>query len=195
MEQLFTDRKFHFCYHRNFRVFLVNGKRPTSPRGVYTWARDMIMGYWSVAIPFWQLSFDHIVNVLYWSCGLAKIRLRHPSLPFDSLPYPTRTICRRVRTYVRSVNHVTTKRKEVDHIPWSARGSPAMKDYRDRGGCWPRLITPSETSYLVPVRRLFRPSQSMYFGDVSETNGRETPRQSRSAHAWAFLKSSHGQLK
>ena len=28
MEQLFTDRKFHFCYHRNFRVFFVNGKRP-----------------------------------------------------------------------------------------------------------------------------------------------------------------------
>ena len=48
---------------------------------------------------------------------------------------------------------------------------------------------------LVPVRRLFRPSRSMHFGDVSETNGRETPRQSRSAHACAFLKSSHVQLK
>ena len=34
---------------------------------------------------------------------------------------------------------------------------------------------------LVPVRRLSRPSRSMHFGDVSETNGRETPRQSRSA--------------
>ena len=29
-------------------------------------------------------------------------RLRHTSLPFDSLPYRTRTICRRVRTYVRT---------------------------------------------------------------------------------------------
>ena len=28
MEQLFTNRKFHFCYHRNFRVFFLNGKRP-----------------------------------------------------------------------------------------------------------------------------------------------------------------------
>ncbi|CAH3026633.1 unnamed protein product [Porites evermanni] len=36
---------------------------------------------------------------------------------------------------------------------------------------------------LVPVRLLSRPSRSMHFGDVSETNGRETPRQSRSAHA------------
>ena len=37
------------------------------------------------------------------------------------------------------------------------------------------------------VRRLCRPSRSMHFGDISETNGRETPRQSRSAHASAFL--------
>ena len=28
MQQLFTNRKFHFCYHRNFRFFLLNGKRP-----------------------------------------------------------------------------------------------------------------------------------------------------------------------
>ena len=31
MEQLFTNRKFHFCYHRNFRVFFLNGKRPGLP--------------------------------------------------------------------------------------------------------------------------------------------------------------------
>ena len=55
-------------------------------------------GYWSVAILFWQLSIDHIVNVQYKRSGLAKTRLRHPSLPFDSLRYPTRTICRCVRT-------------------------------------------------------------------------------------------------
>ena len=43
------------------------------------------------------------VNVQYTRCRLAKTRLRHPSLPFDSLPYPTLTICRRVRTYARSI--------------------------------------------------------------------------------------------
>ena len=32
MEQLFTNRKFHFCSHRNFRVFLLNGKRPNHPK-------------------------------------------------------------------------------------------------------------------------------------------------------------------
>ena len=30
MEQLFTNRKFHFCSHRNFPVFFLNGKRPRS---------------------------------------------------------------------------------------------------------------------------------------------------------------------
>ena len=83
-----------------------------------------------------QLSIDHIVNVQCKRCGLGKTRLRHPSLPFDSLPYPTRTIRRRVRTYVRTLgNHVTTKGKEVDHNLWvwgsvpralRARGSPAL---------------------------------------------------------------------
>ena len=43
------------------------------------------------------------MNVEYKRCGLSKTRLRHPSLPFDSLPYPTLTICRRVRTYIRSI--------------------------------------------------------------------------------------------
>ena len=31
MEQLFTNRKFRFCSHRNFRVFFLNGKRPECP--------------------------------------------------------------------------------------------------------------------------------------------------------------------
>ena len=72
-------------------------------------------GYWSVAILFWQLSIDHIVNVQCKRCGLVKTPLRHPSFPFDSLPYPP---VQSVDAYVRSGNHVTTKRKEVDHNLW-----------------------------------------------------------------------------
>ena len=73
------------------------------------------------------------MNVQCKRCGLGKTRLRHPSLPFDSLPYPTRTIRRRVR----SVNHLTTKGKEVDHNLWvwgsvpralRARGSHAIRN-------------------------------------------------------------------
>ena len=72
------------------------------------------MGYWSVAILFWQPSIDHIVNVQCKRCGLAKTRLRHPSLPFDSLPYPTHTIRKRVHTYAWSITWQPNE--EVDHI-------------------------------------------------------------------------------
>ena len=42
---------------------------------------------------------------------------------------------------------------------------------------------------LVPVRRFPSPSRSIRFSDVSETNGRETPRQKQNAHACvAFFK-------
>ena len=75
------------------------------------------------------------MNVECKRCGLGKTRLRHPSLPFDSLPYPTRTIRRRVRSF----NHVTTKGKEVENNLWvwgsvpralGARGSPAITNYK-----------------------------------------------------------------
>ena len=50
------------------------------------------------------------VNWPFWECPIYKM-----SLPFDSLPIPP---LQSVDAYVRSVNHVTTKRKELDHILW-----------------------------------------------------------------------------
>ena len=35
VEQLFTNRKFHFCSHRNFQVFFLNGKRLSSLMNFY----------------------------------------------------------------------------------------------------------------------------------------------------------------
>ena len=46
MEQLFTNRKFHFCYHRNFRVFFLNGKRPRSQRTLI--GRNKSAFYWLI---------------------------------------------------------------------------------------------------------------------------------------------------
>ena len=80
------------------------------------------------------------VNWPYFECQIWKMWICQdaPETPlpsFDSVPYSTRTICRRVRTYVGSVNNVTTKRKEVGHILWvwgsvpsllGAGGSPAI---------------------------------------------------------------------
>ena len=79
----------------------------------------MVMGYWSVAILFWQLSIDHIVNVLYKDVDLPRHAWDTP--PFLLIVSPTppaQSVDAYVHMYVRSVNNVTTKRKEVDHIPW-----------------------------------------------------------------------------
>ena len=41
------------------------------------------------------------------------------------------------------------------------------------------------------VRRLFRPSRSMHFGDVSETNGRETASKTFSDHVTRNASAAH----
>ena len=90
---------------------LVSGQLPNKSRHLdeLTHTRDMVMWYWSVAILFWQLSIDHFENVQYTRCGLAKTRLRHSSLLFVSLPYPTLTICWRVRTLGQSRDNQTKR--------------------------------------------------------------------------------------
>ena len=42
MEQLFTNRKFHFCSHRNFWVFFLNGKRPPTTSFLDFSSRDRL---------------------------------------------------------------------------------------------------------------------------------------------------------
>ena len=70
---------------------------------------------WSCDTGQWLSCFDSCQLTILWMSNIQDVDLpRHASLPFDSLPYPTLTICRRLPL----VNHVTTKRKEVDHILW-----------------------------------------------------------------------------
>ena len=77
------------------------------------------------------------VNWPYFECPILKSYIKAVDTPpFLLIVSPTPPV-QSVDAYVRSVNHVTTKRKEVDHIPWVwgsvprarfARGSPA-KNY------------------------------------------------------------------
>ena len=104
-----------------------------SPRWVETWARDMVTWYLSVVILFWQLSIDNFVNVQLQDVDLPRIAWdTSPSLLIVS---PT-LLLQSVDAYVRSVNHVTTNWKEVDHVLWvwvsfpcalRARWSPAIR--------------------------------------------------------------------
>ena len=54
----------------------------------------------------WLSCFDSCQLTILWMSNVKDVdlpSLRHPSLPFDSLPYPTRTIRRRLGTYVRTL--------------------------------------------------------------------------------------------
>ena len=76
----------------------------------------MVTWYWSVAILFWQRSIDHIVNVQYKRCVFAKTRLRHPSLPFDSLPTPP---VQSVEVYARSITWQPNEKRLTPGWPYS----------------------------------------------------------------------------
>ena len=93
-------------------------------------------------------------------CGLAKNRLRHPSLPFDSLSYPTLTIRRRVRTLGQSREN---QLKEVDHVLWvwvsfpcalRARGSPATNL-----NSYPAALSEAKSFHFISI---FKNKDSLY---------------------------------
>ena len=75
-----------------------------------------------------------VLTAVNWQCGLAKTRLRHPSLPFGSLSYPTLTICRRVRTYARSVTWQPNEKRltifyeygALSHARFARVGAPLL---------------------------------------------------------------------
>ena len=100
---------------------MVSGQLPNKSRHLDELTHELTI--WSCDTGQWLSCFDSCQLTILWMSNIQDVDLpRHawenPSFPFDGLPYPILTICRRVRTYVRSVNHVTTKRKEVDDIPW-----------------------------------------------------------------------------
>ena len=42
-----------------------NFKKVRHLHELYTWARDIVIWHWSLDAPFWQLSIDHNMDVLY----------------------------------------------------------------------------------------------------------------------------------
>ena len=110
------------------------------------------MWYWSLAIPFWQLSIDHFVNVLYTRCALAKTRLRHPSLSFDSLRYPTLTICRRVRMLSQSCDNQTKRSWPYSMsmgLHYNRKWGLPKTVYQDNWGHGPTLLSSKVTASQI----------------------------------------------
>ena len=103
----------------------------------------MVMGYWSVAILFWQLWIDHIVNVL-------KSYIKDVDLPrhaWDTPPFllivsptpPLQSVDAFVCTYARSIRWQPNEKRLTifheygalshAHFALRARGSPATKHF------------------------------------------------------------------
>ena len=97
---------------------------------------------WSCDTGQWLSCFDSCQLTKLWMSDVKDVNLpRHawdtpPFLLLVSPTLPVQSLDEYVRTYVRSVSHVTTKRKDVDHIlsVWGslpralcARGSPTIR--------------------------------------------------------------------
>ena len=93
---------------------------------------------WQCDTGQWLSCFDSCQLTILWMANMGLPRHTWDTPPFLLIVSPTlpvQSVDAYVRAYVRSVSHVTTKRKEVDHILWvwgsvpralRARGSPAI---------------------------------------------------------------------
>ena len=101
-------------------------QKNTSRRWVDTWAGDMVMWYWSVAILFWQLPIDHFVNAQIQDVDLPRHAWNTPpSLLTVSPTLPLQSVDAYVRTYVRTYAQLITrqpkeKRLTIFHEIWGS---------------------------------------------------------------------------
>ena len=119
-----------------------------------------------------------------WYGGHAISRQKHVELPVESyllidLLYIGMSVARTDR---RAYGQVITRISRLDRLPNFLRyGVPLARALHAlRAPLWINVKfsifsrvskVKWDSSCPVPVRRLFRPSRSMHFGDVSETNG------------------------
>ena len=118
---------------------LVSGQLPNKSRHLDELTHEPSI--WQCDTGQWLSCFDSCQLTILWMANVKDVDLpRHawdtpPFLLIVSPTLPVQSVDAYVRTYVRSVSHVTTKRKEVDHILWvwgsvpralRARGNPAI---------------------------------------------------------------------
>ena len=116
---------------------LVSGQLPNKSRHLDELTHEPSI--WQCDTGQWLSCFDSCHLTILWMASVKDVDLpRHawdtpPFLLIVSPTLPVQSVETYVRTYVRSLSHVTTKRKEVDHILWvwdsvpRARESPAIK--------------------------------------------------------------------
>ena len=101
---------------------LVSGQLPNNSRHLDELTHEPPI--WQCDTGQWLSCFDSCQLTILWMSNVKDVDLaRHawdtpPFLLIVSPTPPIQSVDAYVRTYVRSVNHVTTKWKEVDHILW-----------------------------------------------------------------------------
>ena len=116
------------------QLTIVSGHHPNKSRHLNDLTHEPAIWSWDTGQ--WLSCFDSCQLTILWISYIKDVDLRRHAWdtpPFHLIVFPTPPV-QSVDAYVRSVNHVTTKGKEVDHIPWvwgsvpralRACGSPA----------------------------------------------------------------------
>ena len=139
----------------------------------------MLLLFW---VPLWLLSVSTVVSIFSWYCLHSSatphfyrgIQWQRWFRDFARRRDPTFKI--RVRDLKKNFPEDETERKNDKSetprpIKNTSKIGPKFSETRVFLGSILYLFLWSFTCF-VPVRRLPRPSRSMYFGDVSRTNGR-----------------------
>ena len=97
---------------------MVSGQLPNKSRHLDELTHELTI--WSCDTGQWLSCFDSCQLTILWMSNIQDVDLpRHAWDTPSSLLMVSPTLpLQSVDAYVSSVNHVTTKRKEVDHIPW-----------------------------------------------------------------------------
>ena len=100
---------------------------------------------WSCDTGQWLSCFDSCQLTILWMSNIQDVDLPRHAWDTDSsllmvspIP-PLQSVDAYLRTYLRSVNHVTAKRKEVDQEKFQKQSSPSGKKEKNSESFWVKL--------------------------------------------------------
>ena len=159
---------------------MVSGQVPNKSRHLYELTGDPSIRQYGTG--HWLSCFDSCQLTILWMANVKDVDLpRHAwdtSPPFDSLPYPTRAICRRVRTYARSVTWQPKEKRLTIFYEYGALSHARFA--REGAPLWNLATIPLNNERLSHVNSKFPTKKiancSPYFTASQDINNLETQR-------------------
>ena len=122
---------------------MVSGQLPNRSRHLDELTHEPAM--WSCDTGQWLSCFDSCQLTILWMSNIQDVDLPRHAWDTDSsllmvspIP-PLQSVDAYLRTYLRSVNHVTAKRKEVDQEKFQKQSSPSGKKEKNSESFWVKL--------------------------------------------------------